>query len=102
MLPGRTYTPADYACMVWRRRWVIVVPLVVGAYAALFVSSRLHDMYQSEMLIQVVQQRVPDAYVRSTVTMRTEDRINAVSQQVMSRTALERLIEQMNLYRTEL
>jgi polysaccharide chain length determinant protein (PEP-CTERM system associated) len=59
-------------------------------------------MYQSEMLIQVVPQRVPDAYVRSPVTMRTEDRINALTQQVLSRTALERLIEQMNLYRNEL
>ena len=102
MLPGKTYTPADYARMAWRRRWVILVPIVVGAYAALIVSSRLHDRFQSEMLIQVVPQRVPDAYVRSPVTMRTEDRINALSEQVMSRTALERLIEQMSLYRKEL
>jgi protein tyrosine kinase modulator len=101
MLPGKTYTSADYMSMAWRHRWVIVLPLIVGAYAALIVSSRLHDMYQSEMLIQVVPQRVPDAYVRSAVTMRTEDRINALSQQVMSRTALERLMEQMDLYRDE-
>src|ERR1700730_11401876 len=101
MLPGKTYKPADYARMAWRRRWFIVVPLIVGAYAALIVSSRLHDEWQSEMLIQVVPQRVPDAYVRSPVTMRTEDRINALTQQVLSRTALERLIEQMNLYPVE-
>jgi uncharacterized protein involved in exopolysaccharide biosynthesis len=56
------------------------------------------DQYQSEMLIQIVPQRVPDAYVRSTVTMRTEDRLNALSQQVMSRTELEKLIVQMDLY----
>lgn len=98
MLPGRTYTGFDFAWMAWRRRWVIVVPLILGAYAALVVSSRLQDMYQSEMLIQVVPQRVPDAYVRSTVTMRTQDRVNTLTQQVMSRTEIERLIEQMNLY----
>jgi len=50
------------------------------------------------MLIQVVPQRVPDSYVQSTVTMRTEERIAALSQQVMSRTALERIVMGMNLY----
>src|SRR5690349_16345315 len=88
MLPGRTYTPLEYAAMIWRRRWIIVVPTLVFAYAALVVSSRLHDVYKSETLIQVVPQRVPDSYVQSTVTMRTEDRLNALSQQVLSRTAL--------------
>src|SRR5262245_55759611 len=101
MLPGKQYTPLDYASMAWRRRWVIVVSLLVGAYVALVVSSRLKDMYQSEMLIQVVPQRVPDTYVRSTVTMRTEERLSALQKQVMSRTELERLIEQMNLYPAE-
>jgi polysaccharide chain length determinant protein (PEP-CTERM system associated) len=45
---------------------------------------------------------VPDNYVKSTVTMRTEDRLNTLTQQVLSRTALEALIRQMNLYQKEL
>jgi polysaccharide chain length determinant protein (PEP-CTERM system associated) len=98
MLPGRNYTASDYATMAWRRRWLMVGGLVLGGYSALIVSSRLHDMYRSEMLIQVVPQRVPDSYVQSTVTMRTEERLNALSQQVLSRTALESLINEMNLY----
>jgi protein tyrosine kinase modulator len=102
MLPGRTYTPLDYAAMAWRRRWIIVASLIVCGYAALVVSSSLPDMFQSEMLIQVVPQRVPDNYVRSTVTMRTEDRLNTLTQQVLSRTALEALIRQMNLYPEQL
>jgi polysaccharide chain length determinant protein (PEP-CTERM system associated) len=88
--------------MAWRRRWIIVVSLLAGTYVGLVVSSRLADKYQSEMLIQVVPQRVPDNYVRSTVTMRTEDRLNTLTQQVLSRTALEGLIRQMNLYPDEL
>lgn len=98
MLPGKQYAPLDYARMAWRRRWMIVIPTVVCLYAAVIVSSRIRDVYRSEMLIQVVPQRVPDAYVQSTVTMRTEERIAALSQQVMSRTALERIIQEMNLY----
>src|SRR5688572_4354373 len=98
MLPGKTYTPIDYALMAWRRRWIIVSLLFVGLYTALVVSSRMPTMYMSEMLIQVVPQRVPDTYVKSTVTMRTIDRLSALSEQIMSRTELERLITEMNLY----
>ena len=98
MLPGRQYGPFDFAVMAWRRRWLIVGGLVLGAYGALVVSSQLQDSFQSEMLIQVIPQRVPDSYVQSTVTMRTEERLNSLSQQVLSRTALESLINEMNLY----
>src|SRR5262245_29186943 len=100
MLPGRKYTPLDFAAMAWRRSWLIIAGLVVGAYTALVVSSQLQDHFQSEMVIQVIPQRVPEAYVQSTVTMRTEERLNALSQQVLSRTALEALITEMNLYET--
>jgi polysaccharide chain length determinant protein (PEP-CTERM system associated) len=71
---------------------------VLGAYVSLVVSSQLQENFQSEMLIQVIPQRVPDSYVQSTVTMRAEDRLNALSQQVLSRTALEALINELNLY----
>jgi len=98
MLPGKQYTPIDYALMAWRWRWVILVPCLVGAYVALIVSSRMSTLYLSEMLIQVVPQRVPDAYVKSTVTMKTVDRLSALSEQIMSRTELERLVVEMNLY----
>src|SRR5579862_5539765 len=101
MLPGKKYAPVDFAWMVWQRRWIVLAPMILGAYAALVVSSQLHDMYQSEMLIQVIPQQVPNSYVQSTVTMRTEDRLNALSQQVLSRPALEGLIGQMNLYASE-
>ena len=84
--------------MAWRRRWILLVPVFAGIFASLLVSSRLADQYQSETLIQIVPQQVPDSYVQSTVTMRTEDRLNALRQQVLSRTELERLIVTFNLY----
>jgi protein tyrosine kinase modulator len=101
MLTGKRYTPFEFAAMVWRRKWWLVVPTLVCGYAALIVSSRLVDQYQSEMLIQIVPQRIPDNFVKPTVTMKTEDRINALHQQVTSRTELERMITEMNLYPAE-
>src|SRR5207245_4937440 len=57
--------------------------------------------YRSETLILVVPQRVPVAYVKSTVTARIEDRLQSISQQILSRTRLERIIQDFNLYERE-
>ena len=46
-------------------------------------------------------QRVPESYVRSTVTTRIEDRLQSISQQILSRTRLERIIQDFNLYTEE-
>jgi polysaccharide chain length determinant protein (PEP-CTERM system associated) len=53
------------------------------------------------MLIQIVPQRVPDSYVRSTVTLRTEDRLESLTQLVTSRTQLGQMIETLGLYPEE-
>jgi polysaccharide chain length determinant protein (PEP-CTERM system associated) len=52
-------------------------------------------------LILVVPQRVPESYVRSTVTTRIEDRLTSIAQQILSRTRLERIIQDFNLYPEE-
>lgn len=101
MLPGKQYTPQDYVAMVWRRKWLVMAGLILGTYVALIVSSQLPDMFQSEMLVQVVPQRVPDDFIKSTVTLRTTERLSALSEQIMSRTELERLVVDMNLFPSE-
>src|SRR6185503_13850315 len=40
----------------------------------------------------------PESYVRSTVTTRIEDRLQSITQQILSRTRLERIIQDFNLY----
>jgi polysaccharide chain length determinant protein (PEP-CTERM system associated) len=98
MLPGKKYAASDALRLLRKYGWIVVASLLAGAFVALVVSALLPDMYRSEMLVQIVPQRVPDSYVQSTVTIRTEDRLDSLSQQVMSRTQLERLIEEFDLY----
>ena len=61
----------------------------------------LPDQYRSETVILVVPQQVPQDYVRSTITTRIEDRLNTINQQILSRTRLERIITEFNLYENE-
>ena len=71
------------------------------AAATAVVSRKLPDLYRSDTLILVVPQRVPESYVKSTVTSRIEDRLQSISQQILSRTRLERIIQDFNLYAEE-
>jgi polysaccharide chain length determinant protein (PEP-CTERM system associated) len=101
VIPGKTYTVDDLWQILLRRKWLIVLPaLLVGSVSAAVIY-RLPNLYRSETLILVVPQRVPESYVRSTVTARIEDRLQAISQQIMSRTRLEQVITDFNLYAEE-
>jgi polysaccharide chain length determinant protein (PEP-CTERM system associated) len=98
MLPGKQYTVDSVLRLLWAKRWLIVVPLFLGVLGGLLYSRFQPDLYRSDALVQVVPQRVPDEYVRSTVTDRVEDRLRALAQQVLSRTQLERLVLDFDLY----
>jgi polysaccharide chain length determinant protein (PEP-CTERM system associated) len=101
MLPGREYGIDSIVKLLLAKRWLLIVPLFLGVLGGLLFSRSQPDLYRSDALIQVVPQRVPDDYVRSTVTERVEDRLRALTQQVLSRTQLERLIVEFNLYPAE-
>lgn len=101
MLPNKKYTPADVLRIVQTRFVLIVAPAALGLLLALVVSSQLPNVYQAETLIQIVPQRVPTSYVQPTVTIKTEDRLDALSAQVKSRTQLEKMITELDLYRAD-
>jgi len=98
MLPGRSFTPEDIVGILWRRRWLLVVPVALGLATAPFVAKRIPAVYKSETLIMVIPQRVPDAYVKSTVTATVADRLPAISDEILSRSRLERVIGDFGLY----
>jgi polysaccharide chain length determinant protein (PEP-CTERM system associated) len=101
MLPGKKYTVDDALAILRRRIWLLTIPPLIGLFAALVVSASLPNLYQSETLIAIVPQRVPDTYVRSTVTLKTEERLDAISTQVTSRTLIEQMIHEFELYAAE-
>ncbi|HTV01611.1 MAG TPA: Wzz/FepE/Etk N-terminal domain-containing protein, partial [Luteitalea sp.] len=92
MLPGREISIPALLATLRRYRWLVIVPLFAGTIGGLLASRFLPSRYRSDALIQVVPQRVPESYVNATVTERVEDRLRAISQQVLSRTQLEKLI----------
>src|SRR5438105_8736019 len=98
MLPGRKYTPEEMVVILWQRKWLLLASLLVFGAAAYGISKRMPNEYKSETSVLVIPQRIPESYVRSTVTMRIEDRLRSISQEIFSRSRLERVITEFDLY----
>src|SRR5512138_1013253 len=101
MLPGKVCKPEDVLQVLKSRIWVLLLPFAIIAAGTAVWVRHLPDQYRSETVILVVPQRVPESYVRSTVTTRIEDRLQSLVQQILSRTRLERIVRDFDLYAKE-
>jgi len=93
--------PADitqYLDMVKRRKWWIIIPFLLTLLAGMNYAMTAPKIYESETLILVQSPRVPEDYVRSIISTSAEDRLRTITQQVTSRTNLEKIIEGYDLY----
>lgn len=82
-----------------QRRWIIVVPVFLfvlagGVAYCLFWP----PTYEASCLVVVQPQKVPDQIIKATVTTKIEERLQIITQQVLSRTRLTEIIERFDLY----
>jgi len=97
----KSFSIHDYTEIFLRRIWYIVIPFIIIMGGAIFYASSLPKMYRATTLILVTRQKVPESFVRPTVTSRIEDRLQSISQEIMSRTRLEQVISEFKLYAEE-
>jgi polysaccharide chain length determinant protein (PEP-CTERM system associated) len=98
----RELTVADYMAML-RRRWVLIVVFgVVGGPIAYGVSRFLPDRYKSETLVLVERPSVPEKIVESLDTEDLSQRLSSMEQQILSRSRLEPIINQFDLYSNDI
>jgi Uncharacterized protein involved in exopolysaccharide biosynthesis len=88
----------DYLEIILRRKWLIILPFIIIIIGGIIYSYRLPKLYQASTLILIQQQKVPTAYVQPTVTSPIGERLHTISQQIMSRTRLEAIINELSLY----
>jgi polysaccharide biosynthesis transport protein len=90
----------DYWAIVSRRKWWILGPLFFG-FVLVFASAWvIPAQYTSESVILVEQPKVPKTLVEPNVEVDMAERVQSMTQQVLSRTRLLRLIDQLHLYQT--
>ncbi|HXT70293.1 MAG TPA: hypothetical protein VN700_11090 [Vicinamibacterales bacterium] len=98
MLPGKTYKPEDFLQIFRKRMWLVIIPWGVVAATTAGVARLLPDKYESVAKIQVVPPKVPDTIMKPPTVATLNDRLRATEQVILSRTRLERLVKEFNLY----
>jgi succinoglycan biosynthesis transport protein ExoP len=81
-----------------RRRWWIIAPAFFIWAVALAGSYYLPPRYRSETVILVEQQKIPSQYVTPNVTVDLQSRLHSLTEQILSRTRLLRIIDEFHLY----
>jgi uncharacterized protein involved in exopolysaccharide biosynthesis len=91
--------PKTIIDIVIKRRWVVIFPFLIAMIAGIVLSVKLPRIYEASTLILIQPQKVPQNYVQSIVTSDPGERISTLSQQILSRTNLEKIIEEFQLYK---
>jgi protein tyrosine kinase modulator len=87
-----------YLGMVRRRHMQFLILLLLGWLAVWGSSWVLPSRYRSGTLILVEQPTMPKDYVTPNVNDDLQDRLRSITQQILSRTRLLHIIDQMDLY----
>lgn len=90
-------TMQDWLSISLRRKWILIVPMIICTGLALFLAFKLPPYYLSSTLIIIEPQKVPLSYVTPTDTTPIEARLNTLQQQIMSRTKLIKIIKEFNM-----
>jgi succinoglycan biosynthesis transport protein ExoP len=90
----------EYLDIVVRRRWWILIPLLLTWLVVWGGSWTLPTTYQSEALISAEQQKVSDQYVMENVNVNLQNRLQSTTQQVLSHASLQTIIDRFKLYTT--
>lgn len=97
----RQRTPGEYAAIIWRRKWLLVVPALVIALAVAWAVWKLPNVYESTTLLTVRPPSISPSIVPQLSNDDLTVRINTIKQEVESRSSLEPLILKYNLYAVE-
>ncbi len=99
--PEKKITLDEYLEILRRRMWHIIIPFVLILAGAIIYAIIAPREYKASTLVLVSPQRVPEDFVRATVTSKVEERLQSIAQEVMSRTRLEKIITELRLYEKE-
>jgi len=94
-------SPAHYLQLILHRKWIVITIFAIVSAVTAIIAQRLPNIYMSETVILVDPQKVPESYVKATVTGDVRNRLGTLTQQILSATRLQKIIENLNLYHEE-
>ena len=96
--PGEGINLQQYVDVIRRRHMYFLIPFFLGWLVVWGASWVLPSRYKSGTLILVEQPSMPKDYVTPNVTDDLQARLQSITQQILSRTRLLHIIDELNLY----
>ena len=101
MFGHRPLETRDYVAILRRRWWLLTIAAIVGVAVGYLVALALPRRYTSQTLVLVEPPTVPDSYVRPVVTADLNQRLASMQEQILSRTRLQHIVQQLGLYKQD-
>lgn len=87
--------------ILWQRRWLVIIPAILGLVIAVVAAFMLPKKYESAAVLLVQAPSLPREVVGQTVDQVVAQRIESIRQQIINRPALIALIDRNGLYTSE-
>jgi len=98
MLGHRELIMEDYVDILKRRVWLIVITALAVMAVGIGLTFVVAPKYQSQTLILVEQQKIPEDYVKPVVEQDLNSRLATMKEQILSRSRIEPIINRFGLF----
>ncbi len=98
MLGHRELTLEDYTGILRRRFWLIVGCAIGLSVVAAVLARVIPPQFKSQTFVLIERPQVPEEYVKPVITEDLEQRLASLKEQILSRTRLQPIIEQYDLF----
>jgi len=98
MLGHRDLTMEDYAGILRRRFWLILISAIAFLAAGIGLTYIIPPQFTSQTLVLIEQQKVPEDYVKPVVDEDLGARLASMREQILSRSRIQPIIERFNLF----
>lgn len=97
----RQRTAGEFARMLKRRKWLIILPIITMTAAIGYVVYKLPSVYESKTLLTVKPPTISDKVVQSLTDEDLTQRLQTINQEVLSRSSLEPMVAKYKLFELE-
>jgi len=91
----------DFINIIRRRIKYLIIPIFAITLLSILLAVLLPPVYKSSATILIEEQEIPSELVKSTVTTFADQRIQMISQRIMTRSNLSEIINKFNLYASD-
>jgi uncharacterized protein involved in exopolysaccharide biosynthesis len=95
---NKKLTKGDLISIFRRRKKVFFICFFSIFITSVVIALYLPPIYRSEVTVLFENQQIPEEYVRSTMTTFIEERMQMITQQIMTRSKLKTIIDKFELY----